>query len=59
MAKKTKSSKKIPKEVIASIAAAQAKHNKTLQLPSATLVATSAMAAAREACSAKVDAIVE
>ncbi|KAI1310541.1 hypothetical protein EDD11_003713 [Mortierella claussenii] len=59
MSKKTKSSKKISKEVLKTIAAAQAKHNKTLQLPSVTLVATSAMAAAREACAAKVDAIVE
>ncbi|KAG0315121.1 hypothetical protein BGZ99_007670 [Dissophora globulifera] len=59
MTKKIKSNKKLPKEVIASIAAAQAKHKKNLQLPSATLVVTSAMAAAREACSAKVDAIVE
>ncbi|KAG0355190.1 hypothetical protein BC939DRAFT_406140 [Gamsiella multidivaricata] len=59
MAKKTKSSKKISKEALVQIAAAQAQHNKTLQLPSVTLVATSAMVAAREACAAKVDAIVE
>ncbi|KAG0205721.1 hypothetical protein BGX28_002739 [Mortierella sp. GBA30] len=54
-----KINRKIPKEALSSIAAARAKHNKTLQLPSVTLVATSAMAAAREACANKVDAIVE
>lgn len=35
------------------------KHNRTLQIPSATLLATAAMTAAKEACIAKVDAIVE
>ncbi|KAF9429931.1 hypothetical protein BGZ94_008970 [Podila epigama] len=39
--------------------AAREKHNKTLQLPSVTLLATAAMKAAKEACEAKVDAIVE
>ncbi|KAG0346385.1 hypothetical protein BG004_001849 [Podila humilis] len=38
--------------------AARDKHNKTLQLPSATLLATAAMEAAKVACIAKVDAIV-
>ncbi|KAF9908595.1 hypothetical protein BX616_000085 [Lobosporangium transversale] len=59
MPKKFKSSKKISNEALSTIVAAVAKHNKTLQLPSVTLVATSAMVAAREACAAKVDAIVE
>ncbi|KAG0015753.1 hypothetical protein BGZ81_011541 [Podila clonocystis] len=35
------------------------KHNKTLQIPSTTLLATAAMTAAKAACAAKVDAIVE
>ncbi|KAI8601444.1 hypothetical protein EDD21DRAFT_337138 [Dissophora ornata] len=59
MTKKVKSTKKISRSAHASIEAAKAKHNKTLRLPSVTLVATVAMIAAREACAAKVDAIVE
>lgn len=58
MAKKQKTTKKISKEALTHIAAAQAKHNKTLQLPSVTLIATAAMTVAREECEAKVDAIV-
>ncbi|KAF9087956.1 hypothetical protein BGX29_000538 [Mortierella sp. GBA35] len=58
MVKKFKSSKRIARETEAA-KAAKAKHNKTLQLPSVTLVATSAMAAARKACAAKVDAIIQ
>ncbi|KAG0230208.1 hypothetical protein B0O80DRAFT_451534 [Mortierella sp. GBAus27b] len=46
-------------DIVAAHAAARAMHNKTLQLPSVTLVATSAMRAARKACTAKVDAIIE
>ncbi|KAG0035412.1 hypothetical protein BGZ82_005280 [Podila clonocystis] len=42
-----------------SAASKRDKHNKTLQIPSATLLATAAMTAAKEACAAKVDAIVE
>ena len=59
MTKKMKSTKKISKPAYASVEAAKAHRDKTLQLPSVTLVATSAMIAAREACAAKVDAIVE
>ncbi|KAF9109361.1 hypothetical protein BGX27_007691 [Mortierella sp. AM989] len=59
MAKKMKTTKKISKEALINIVSAQEKHSKTLQMPSVTLVATSAMIAAREACAAKVDAIVE
>ncbi|KAF9981625.1 hypothetical protein BGZ75_007016 [Mortierella antarctica] len=55
MTKKTSKKNATP----SAIAAAKVKHNKTLQMPSVTLVATSAMAAAREACANKVDAIVE
>ncbi|KAG0248320.1 hypothetical protein BG011_000210 [Mortierella polycephala] len=55
MAKKTKTTRNAKHSSLA----AQARRNKALQLPSMTLVATSAMAAAREACAAKVDAIVE
>ncbi|KAF9192684.1 hypothetical protein BGZ51_005073 [Haplosporangium sp. Z 767] len=51
--------KKNVKNLKHSSPAAQARHNKALQLPSMTLVATSSMVAAREACAAKVDAIVE
>ncbi|KAG0002691.1 hypothetical protein BGZ80_003456 [Entomortierella chlamydospora] len=59
MTKKTKNTKKISKGTLQAIVAAQEEHNLTLRMPSATLVATSAMIAAREACAAKVDAIVE
>lgn len=58
MVRKFKATKRIAREAEAA-KAAQAKHNKTLQMPSVTLVATSAMAAARKACEAKVDAIVQ
>ncbi|KAG0372535.1 hypothetical protein BGX24_000132 [Mortierella sp. AD032] len=58
MARKFKSAQRIARETEAD-KAAKAKHNKTLQMPSVTLVATSAMAAARKACEAKVDAIVK
>ncbi|KAF9919916.1 hypothetical protein FBU30_010373 [Linnemannia zychae] len=57
MARKFKATKQIKDPEAAK--AAMAKHNKTLQRPSVTLVATSAMAAARKACEAKVDAIVK
>lgn len=40
-------------------ASARDKRNKTLQIPSFTLLVTAAMTAAKEACAAKVDAIVE
>ncbi|KAG0083456.1 hypothetical protein BGZ93_004639 [Podila epicladia] len=62
MASKIKSHAKVVKELKEkkeNTATARDKHNKTLQLPSATLLATTAMAAAKEACAAKVDAIVE
>ncbi|KAG0340603.1 hypothetical protein BG000_011645 [Podila horticola] len=62
MASKIKSHAKVIKELKEkkdSAATARDKHNKTLQLPSATLIATTAMTAAKEACAAKVDAIVE
>ncbi|KAF9129624.1 hypothetical protein BGW39_003989 [Mortierella sp. 14UC] len=58
MARKFKSPQRIARDTQAA-KAAKAKHNKTLQMPSVTLVATSAMAAARKACEAKVDAIVQ
>ncbi|KAF8987796.1 hypothetical protein BGZ52_002659 [Haplosporangium bisporale] len=62
MAKKIKGHAKVIKELREkkeSAVNARDKHNKTLQLPSATLLATTAMTAAKEACAAKVDAIVE
>ncbi|KAG0040817.1 hypothetical protein BGZ82_008875 [Podila clonocystis] len=62
MARKIKNHAKVVKELKEkkeNAVTARDKHNKTLQLPSATLLATTAMAAAKEACAAKVDAIVE
>ncbi|KAG0278841.1 hypothetical protein BGZ95_002990 [Linnemannia exigua] len=58
MARKFKSAQRIARDTEA-VKAAKAKHNKTLQMPSVTLIATSAMAAARKACEVKVDAIVK
>jgi hypothetical protein len=59
MVKNMRTSKKISKRALEAISAAQAKHNKSLQLPTATLLATASMIAAKRACELKVDAIVK
>ncbi|KAG0085949.1 hypothetical protein BGZ93_004195 [Podila epicladia] len=59
MVKNMRTSKKVSKQALEAISAAQAKHNKSLQLPTATLLATASMVAAKRACELKVDAIVK
>lgn len=59
MVKNMRTSKKVSKQALEAIFAAQTKHNKTLQQASATLLATTSMIAAKTACELKVDAIVK